>query len=58
MLDYAWLLLVFPALGTLVFAFFGRKLGKRAVSVLAPAMVCAELRRGRLDVHCVARHAC
>jgi NADH-quinone oxidoreductase subunit L len=39
MLDYAWLLLVFPALGTLIFALFGRKLGKRAVSILAPAMV-------------------
>ena len=39
MLDYAWLLLVFPALGTLVFALFGRKLGKRAVSILAPTMI-------------------
>jgi NADH-quinone oxidoreductase subunit L len=39
MLDYAWLLLVFPALGTLIITFFGRRLGRRAVSVLAPAMV-------------------
>ena len=39
MLDYAWLLLVFPALGTLIFALFGRKLGRRAVSILAPSMV-------------------
>jgi NADH-quinone oxidoreductase subunit L len=39
MLDYAWLLLVFPALGVMIFTFFGRRLGKRAVSILAPAMV-------------------
>jgi NADH-quinone oxidoreductase subunit L len=39
MLDYAWLLLVFPAAGALIFALFGRKLGRRAVSILAPAMV-------------------
>ena len=39
MLDYAWLMLLFPALGTLIIALFGTRLGKRAVSSLAPAMV-------------------
>ncbi len=39
MLDYAWLMLVFPALGTLIIALFGRRLGKRIVSWLAPGMV-------------------
>lgn len=39
MLDYAWLMLVFPALGTLIIALFGTRLGKRVVGVLAPAMV-------------------
>jgi len=39
MLSYAWLMLLFPALGVLIFTFFGRRLGKRAVSILAPAMV-------------------
>jgi NADH-quinone oxidoreductase subunit L len=32
-------MLLFPALGVLIFTFFGRRLGKRAVSILAPAMV-------------------
>lgn len=39
MLDYAWLMLLFPALGTLIISLFGTRLGKRAVSILAPAMV-------------------
>ncbi len=39
MLDYAWLILAFPALGTLIIAFFGTRLGRRAVGFLAPAMV-------------------
>lgn len=39
MLDYAWLMLAFPALGTLIIALFGTRLGKRVVGVLAPAMV-------------------
>ncbi len=39
MLDYAWLMLVFPTLGTLIIALFGTRLGKRVVGVLAPAMV-------------------
>lgn len=39
MLDYAWLMLLFPALGTLIISLFGTRLGKRAVSILAPAVV-------------------
>lgn len=39
MLDYAWLMLAFPALGTLIIALFGTRLGKRVVGVLGPAMV-------------------
>ena len=50
MFDYAWLMLLFPALGTLILAFFGTRLGRRVVGWLAPGMVAAELRRGRVDV--------
>lgn len=39
MLDYAWLMLVFPALGALVISLFGTRLGRRVVGFLAPAMV-------------------
>ncbi len=39
MLDYAWLMLVFPALGALVISLFGRRLGRKAVGWIAPAMV-------------------
>ncbi|MGQ9584498.1 MAG: NADH-quinone oxidoreductase subunit L [Anaerolineae bacterium] len=35
MLDYAWLLLLFPLMGVLINAFFGRRIGKRAVSWVA-----------------------
>jgi hypothetical protein len=31
-LDYAWLILVFPLAGVLINAFFGRRIGKRAVA--------------------------
>jgi NADH-quinone oxidoreductase subunit L len=39
MLDYAWLMLIFPALGTLILAFFGRRIGRRLVGWLACGMV-------------------
>jgi NADH-quinone oxidoreductase subunit L len=39
MLSYAWLMLLFPALGTLVIALFGTRLGRRVISWLAPGMV-------------------
>ena len=39
MLDYAWLMLVFPALGALVISFLGTRLGRRVVGFIAPAMV-------------------
>ncbi len=39
MLDYAWLMLVFPALGALVISLFGTRLGRKVVGFLAPAMV-------------------
>ena len=39
MLDYAWLMLVFPALGALVISLFGTRLGRKAVGFIAPAMV-------------------
>jgi len=39
MLDYAWLMLLFPALGTLIIAFLGKRLGKGVISWLAPGMV-------------------
>ncbi|MCU0508935.1 MAG: NADH-quinone oxidoreductase subunit L [Anaerolineae bacterium] len=39
MLDYAWLMLVFPALGALIISLFGTRLGRRVVGFLAPAMV-------------------
>lgn len=39
MLDFAWLMLVFPALGTLLIAFLGKRLGKGVISWLAPGMV-------------------
>ncbi len=35
MLAYAWLMLLFPLLGVLINAFFGRRIGKRAVSWVA-----------------------
>jgi len=35
MLNYAWLLLLFPLLGVLINGFFGRRIGKRAVSWVA-----------------------
>jgi NADH-quinone oxidoreductase subunit L len=38
-LDYAWLILVFPLAGVLLNAFFGRRLGKRAVAWIACAAV-------------------
>ena len=39
MFEYAWLMLLFPALGTLIIALFGTRLGKRVISWLAPGMV-------------------
>ncbi|MCX7671221.1 MAG: NADH-quinone oxidoreductase subunit L, partial [Anaerolineae bacterium] len=39
MLDYAWLMLLFPALGTLIIALCGRRLSKGLISWLAPGMV-------------------
>jgi NADH-quinone oxidoreductase subunit L len=39
MLNYAWLMLLFPALGTLIIALFGRRLSKGLISWLAPGMV-------------------
>ena len=39
MLNLAWLMLVFPALGALIMALFGTRLGRRAISWLAPGMV-------------------
>ena len=39
MLDYAWLMLLFPALGALITTLFGRRLGGRFVSWLAPGAV-------------------
>ena len=39
MLDYSWLMLLFPVLGTLLIAFLGKRLGKGVVSWLAPGMV-------------------
>jgi len=39
MLDYAWLMLLFPAVGTLLIALFGTRMGKRFISWFAPAMV-------------------
>jgi NADH-quinone oxidoreductase subunit L len=39
MIEFAWLILIFPLLGVLINAFFGRRLGKRAVSWVACAAV-------------------
>ena len=39
MLDYAWLVLVFPLVGVIVNAFLGRRLGNRGAGYLASAMV-------------------
>ena len=39
MFEYAWLMLLFPAMGTLIIALFGTRLGKRVISWLAPGMV-------------------
>jgi len=39
LLDYAWLMLLFPALGALITTLFGRRLGGRFVSWLAPGAV-------------------
>lgn len=41
MLDTAWLMLAFPALGALIIALFGTRLGRRVVGLLGPAMVLA-----------------
>lgn len=38
-LDYAWLMLLFPALGTLVISLFGVRLSRRAIGWLAPGTV-------------------
>ncbi len=43
MLDYAWLMLLFPALGTLLLAFLGRRLGHRVAGWLASGMVFLSL---------------
>ncbi len=40
MLDYAWLMLLFPALGTLIIALFGTRLGKRVIPGSRPAWCC------------------
>ncbi len=39
MLDYAWLVLLFPLVGVILNALFGRRLGKRGAGVLASAIV-------------------
>jgi NADH-quinone oxidoreductase subunit L len=39
MLDYVWLVLVFPALGALINGFFSRRLGRKLVGYLACATV-------------------
>ncbi|MGC8827843.1 MAG: NADH-quinone oxidoreductase subunit L, partial [Anaerolineae bacterium] len=39
MLAYAWLMLLFPLLGVLINAFFGRRIGKRAVSWAACSVI-------------------
>ncbi|MGB9592589.1 MAG: NADH-quinone oxidoreductase subunit L [Anaerolineae bacterium] len=39
MLNYAWLVLLFPLVGVIINAFFGRYLGKRGAGILASAMV-------------------
>ncbi len=39
MLDYAWLVLLFPLVGVIINALFGRRLGKRGAGYLASAMV-------------------
>ena len=43
MFQYAWLMLLFPALGTLVLAFLGTRLGRRVSGWLASAMVAGSL---------------
>jgi len=39
MLDYVWLIVLFPLLGALINAFFGYRLGRRAVGAVATAAV-------------------
>src|SRR5512146_1906854 len=39
MLEYVWLIPLFPLIGFLINGFFGRRLGNRAVSVVGPAAI-------------------
>ncbi|OGP54132.1 MAG: NADH-quinone oxidoreductase subunit L [Deltaproteobacteria bacterium RBG_13_52_11b] len=39
MLDYVWLIPLFPAIGFLINGFFGRRLGNRVVSVVGPSAI-------------------
>jgi NADH-quinone oxidoreductase subunit L len=39
MLDYVWLIPLFPAIGFLINGFFGKRLGKGVVSVVGPAAI-------------------
>ncbi len=41
--SYLWLIPAFPALGVLFNGFFGDKLGKQSVSLVAPAVIAAAL---------------
>jgi len=41
MLDYVWLIVLFPLLGVLINAFFGYRLGRRAVGTIATVAVAA-----------------
>ena len=41
MLDYVWLTILFPLLGVLINAFFGYRLGRRAVGMVATIAVAA-----------------
>ena len=39
MLDYVWLIPLFPAIGFVINGFFGRRLGKTVVSVVGPSAI-------------------
>ncbi|NUQ36389.1 MAG: NADH-quinone oxidoreductase subunit L [Caldilineales bacterium] len=43
MLNYSWLILLFPAAGAVINAFWGRRLGRRGVAVVANLAVLAAL---------------
>src|SRR3990167_4957833 len=46
MIDYSWLVLLFPALGVIINIFFGRRMGKTLVGCLSSGFVALSFLTG------------